>query len=415
LFGSDLWNPALDKFADATGLSVELFGLDERVILGSTTSTPLVALFHEFGYEPDLFSESARRCLRQTVARPVVLVDELPGLSVIGTSLVLNGRIVGAAVAGYALARFPNVDSIQRWAKTAKIPFDRLWKVVRRLSPVPERRLLLNGELLQILGDALLRENYRTRKYEDAAVELEAASMAKDDFLAVVSHELRAPLGPILNWTGVLKTNVSPQVREAAEVIERNVLLESRLIEDLLDLNQVRRGALQLDLGIHDVKALIRAALETSAHDIEVKAIRLELVEGDGPLLAEGDAVRLQQVFGNVISNAVKFTPEGGRIGVTIHREKDRASVVVADSGVGIAAEFLPHVFDVFQRQEQDPRHRVPGLGIGLSLVKRLTELHRGTVSVESAGLGKGTEVRVELPLATDAQPDTKDDGSASK
>lgn len=401
LFGSDLWKPALDKYSEVTGLTVELYGLGGRVVLASTNPTPLVALFREYGFEPGLFAESARRCLGQSVSRPAVLVDEFRGLTVIGTSLVLEGAIVGAAVAGYALARFSQVAEVQRWSKSAKVPFDRLWNIVRRQPPVPERRLLLNGELLQVLGDALLRENYHTRQYEEIVVRLKAASTAKDEFLAVLSHELRTPLGPILGWASVLKNNESPKVRQAAEAIARNVLLESRLIEDLLDVNQITRGVLRLDLEIHDLSALIHAALEMSAQDIEKKAIRLEFMEAGEPLFVEGDAVRLQQVFGNVISNAVKFTPDGGQIGITISREKDGAKVAVADSGVGIAPEFLPHVFDVFRQQEQGTRRQYPGLGIGLSLVKRLTELHNGTVSVDSAGPGQGTEVRVQLPLAS--------------
>ena len=403
LFGSGLWKPALDRYTDATGLAVELFGLDGEVMLASSNPTPLVALLRSFGCEPGLFAESARRCLKQTVSRPAVLVDESTGIAVIGTSLMLERRIVGAAVAGYALVRFPNVGQVQRWARTSKVPFERLWSIVRGQSPLPERRLLLHGDLLQVLGDALLRENLRTRQYEEAATRLEAASAAKDDFLAVLSHELRTPLAPILNWAAVLKANESPEVRRAGEAIARNVAMESRLIEDLLDLNQVSRGATRLDVGIHDLRTLVHAAIETSAHAIAKKAIRLDLAEGETPLLVEGDAVRLQQIFGNVVSNAVKFTSEGGRIGITIDREADRARVVVADSGVGIAPEFLPFVFDVFRRQEQGVRQRFPGLGIGLSLVKRFTELHRGTVSVDSAGFGRGTQVRIELPLASDS------------
>ena len=404
LFTSDLWRTALDKYAEATGLTVELFGVNAQVVLASVHATALVALFREFGFEPGLFAECARRCLSQTSARPAVAVAESHGLTVVGTSLVLEGEIVGAAVAGYALAGFSNVPGVQRLAESAGAPFDRLWHVVRRQPPVPERRLMLHGELLQVLGDALLRENYRTRQYEDTARKLQAAALAKDhEFLAMVSHELRTPLAPILGWASILKKNESPeQVRRAAEAIERNVRLESRMVEDLLDMNRIVHGTVRLDLNVHELPALIRAAAEAHAPDIEKKAIRLEWADAGEPLPVEADAGRLQQVFGNIISNAVKYTPAQGRIRITLGREAGSARVVVADTGAGIAPEFLPSVFDIFRQQEHGIRREHEGLGIGLALVKWLTELHKGTVSVVSAGVGRGTEVTVLLPLAAE-------------
>jgi signal transduction histidine kinase/CheY-like chemotaxis protein len=412
LFGSDLWKPALDKYAEATGLTVELFGVDGRVVLGSDHLTPLVALFREYGFEPGLFAECARRCVSQTTDRPAVAVAESHGLTVVGTSLLLEGTIVGAAVAGYALAQFSQVPAVQRWAKFAGVPFDKLWNIARGQAPVPARRLMLHGELLQVLGDALLRENYRTRQYEETAVKLRAADAAKDQFLAVLSHELRTPLAPILGWASHLKKNQSPeQVRRAAEAIERNVLIETRMVEDLLDVNRIAHGTVRLDLEIVDLPALVRAAAETSAEELEKKAIRLGFSNAGEPLLVEGDEGRLQQVFRNIFSNAVKFTPAGGNVRVTLSREADSARVVVADTGKGIAPEFLPFVFDIFRQQEQGIRRDHEGLGIGLSLVKKLTELHKGTVSVASAGAGRGTEVTVRLPLAVEI-PDSDEAAS---
>jgi signal transduction histidine kinase/CheY-like chemotaxis protein len=402
LFSPELWTLALQKYGEATGLTVELFGSDEQVVLGPVHSTPLVELFRESGFEPGLFVDCARRCLSQTNARPAVVVAEFHGLTVVGVSLVLEGAIVGAAVAGYALAQFSQVTAVQRWAKSSGVPFDRLWGIVRRQPLAPERRLILHGELLQVLGDALLRENYRTRQYEDTVVQLKAAVAAKDEFMAVLSHELRTPLAPILGWANILKRSESKEVRQAAQTIERNVLLQSRMIEDLLDMNLIAHGTVRLDLKNHELSALIRAAVETSAREIEKKAIRLELVEVGERLFVEGDAGRLHQIFRNILSNAVKFTPDGGGIRVTVGREADSTRIVVADTGVGIAPEFLPFVFDIFRQQEQGTRRKHEGLGIGLALVKQLTELHKGTVSVASAGVGHGTEVAVQLPLASE-------------
>ncbi len=403
LFGSDLWKPALDKYAEATGLSVELFDIDGRGVLGSTPLSPLVALFREFGFEPNLFAECARRCVGQAAHRPAIAADKAHGLTVIGTSLVLEGEIVGAAVAGYALAGFSNVTSVRRWADSAAIPFDRLWDIARRLSPVPARRLMLHGELLQVLGDALLRENYRTRQYKEAAIKLQAASAAKDEFLAVLSHELRTPLAAIAGWASVLKkSGTLEQMQRAAEAIERNAFLQSRMVDDLLDMSGIAQGAVSLDLEVLELPPLVHAAVETIAQAVDKKAIRLDIAGAGEPLCVEGDAGRLQQVFRNILSNAAKFTPAGGGIRVSLSRDADHAVVAVADTGKGIAAEFLPFVFDIFRQQEQGARRAHEGLGIGLSLVKKLTELHRGTVSVASAGAGRGTEVTVRLPLAAE-------------
>lgn len=401
LFSAERWNPALDKFTGATGLSVELFDARGQISLTPPRLSPLDGLFREFGFEPGLFAECAARCLRQTATRPALYVAEAHGLTVVGTALPLEGEILGVAVAGYALARFSQVPSVQRWAKEAGVPFDRLWGIVRQQAPLPERRLKVYGELLQVLGDSLLREGFRTWQYKDVADKLKAAAAAKDEFLAVVSHELLSPLTPITGWASVLKKAESlEQVHRAAEAIEHNALLQSRMVEDLIDLNRISRDRMDLQLETLDLSAVVRAVLESSAHTLETKTLHLQIVEAGEPLPVRGDTVRLEQVFGNILSNAVKFTPAGGSIRVTLGREADSARVVIADTGKGIAPDFLPHVFEMFRQQMQGSHRGSEGLGIGLAIVKRLVELHKGTVSIASAGVGRGTEVTVRLPLA---------------
>ena len=401
LFGSDLWKPVLDKYAAVTGLTVELFDLHGHVVLRHEQPTPMYALFEEHQVDTGLFEECARTSLKQKDSRPAVIAADAHGLLVVGTSLVLDGGIVGAAVAGYALSQFPQVAAVQRWALSTRVPFDRLWLITRQQPPMPERRLRLHGELLQVLGDALLRENLRTRQHEAAVSKLQAADAAKDDFLAMLSHELRSPLTPILGWASVLKKHEgSEMVRKAAEVIERNVLHQARMIEDLLDINLITHGTVKLDVKIHDLLTLTHAALDTCASQVKKKGISVEESGAREPLHVKGDAGRLQQVFTNVLGNAVKFTPVGGRIRITLTREGEAAVVSVADNGEGIAPEFLPFVFEPFRQQEQGTRRQHEGLGIGLALVKRLTELHRGTVTITSEGIGRGVEVVVRLPLA---------------
>ena len=400
LFESELWVPALEKFAEATRLAVELFAAHAKLEQGPVGSSALVKLFLQCGFEPGLFAECARRCLQQTGERPAIAVAEAHGLTVVGTSLMLEGRVVGAAIAGYALAGFAQVASVQRWAASAAVPFDVLWDIVRQQAPVPERRLVLNGELLQVLGDALLRENDRTRQYEETVTKLEAVAAARDEFLAVVSHELRSPLAPILGWAGVLKKDQSPAlVYRAAEAIERNVLLQARLVDDLLDINLSERGMIKLSPTILDLAACVRSVLDSSAPDIERKGLHLDFIDTREALFIEADSCRLQQVFSNILLNSVKFTPTGGAIRVVISAQGGDAKVVVTDTGAGISPEFLPFVFDIFRQQERGTQRGYQGLGIGLALVKRLTELQKGAVAVASAGSGSGTEVTVRFPI----------------
>jgi signal transduction histidine kinase len=407
-FDVAVWEPALEKYGAVTHLTVVLYDVHGHVVCGPVPSTELFALFEEFGFTPGILAECARQCLAQAHDRPAVIVAPSYGLAVVGTSLVLEETIVGAAVAGYALVDLSQLSAIEMLARHAGVPFKRLWDIARHQQPVPQRRMVLHGELLQVLGDSLLRENLRTRQYEDAATRYEETAerlktemAAKDEFLAVLSHELRTPLTPILGWVRILKDAGEDPVqrRKAADAIERNALLQVKLVEDLLDLNRVIRDKVTLDLDVYDLMDLLRSALDTASEGATKKQIEIDVVSPDGPQHVEGDAWRLQQIFMNVLSNAVKFTPSGGRIQVIVERISNAVTVQILDTGEGIDAAFLPHVFDMFRQQEEGTRRQHSGLGIGMSLVKRLTEMHGGRAEVTSRGLGHGTEVTIRLPL----------------
>jgi signal transduction histidine kinase/PAS domain-containing protein len=236
-----------------------------------------------------------------------------------------------------------------------------------------------------------------------ARAEAERASRLKDEFLATLSHELRTPLSAILGWTRIirLKPDVPADLVRGVDVIERNANAQATIIQDLLDMSAIMSGKVRLNIQTTDLAALVQAAIDTATPAAEAKQIRLEAVlHEDGPVLIAGDADRLQQVLWNLLSNAVKFTPKDGRIQVALERVASQVQVRVEDTGAGIAPAFMPHVFDRFRQADASTTRRHGGLGLGLSIVKQLVELHGGSVTVSSEGPGRGSVFVVTLPVA---------------
>jgi signal transduction histidine kinase len=233
------------------------------------------------------------------------------------------------------------------------------------------------------------------------ADELERANQLKDEFLAIVSHELRTPLNVILGWAQTLRARTldAATTARALENIERNAKLQTQLIENLLDISRLLRGKLLLDKRPIDLKPILRAAIHKSQAEAENRGIKL-IAELDRPVgFVAGDAVRLQQIAENLLSNAIKFTPSGGKVEVILEQELSEVKLSICDTGQGISAEFLPHVFDYFRQADSSITRSYGGLGIGLAIVRQLVELHQGTIEVESLGEGKGATFTVTLPL----------------
>ncbi len=236
-----------------------------------------------------------------------------------------------------------------------------------------------------------------------ARTEAEQANRTKDEFLATLSHELRTPLTAILGWSHLVRTgNLEPvQLSRALETIERNARSQSQLIDDLLDVSRIITGKLQIEPRAVDLCSIIEGAVEAVRPSFEAKSLTLETALEAEACLVQGDANRLQQVFWNLLSNAVKFTPESGTVRIEMKRIAPMVRVSVSDSGIGIKPEFLPFIFDRFRQADGSTTRVHGGLGLGLSIVKHLVQMHSGNVQVESQGQNQGTVFSVDFPLAS--------------
>ncbi len=236
-----------------------------------------------------------------------------------------------------------------------------------------------------------------------ARAEAEQVNRTKDEFLATLSHELRTPLTAILGWSHLVRTGKleHEQLLRAVETIERNARSQSQLIDDLLDVSRIITGKLQIEPRSIDLRTVIEAAIEAVRPSFEAKEIQFEMVMDSKTCPVSGDANRLQQIFWNLFCNAVKFTPAKGKVRVELKRCKPRITISVTDSGIGIKPEFVPYIFDRFRQADGSTTRAHGGLGLGLSIVKHLVELHEGSVEVESEGQDRGTTFTVSFPLAS--------------
>jgi NO-binding membrane sensor protein with MHYT domain/nitrogen-specific signal transduction histidine kinase len=255
--------------------------------------------------------------------------------------------------------------------------------------------MLLMTTLLISVFDARLTTGAASLEAADAA------SAMKDQFLATLSHELRTPLSAIVGWLHALKPLAAnhPELKQGLDAIERNARVQTQLIEDLLDMSRITAGKVRLDMQPLEPISFIEAAIETVSPAADAKHVRLErqLDPQAGPIT--GDPRRLQQVIWNLLANSIKFTPKEGTVKVLLERVNSHVEITIADTGIGIRPEFVPHVFERFRQGDASDSERPFGLGLGLAIVKHFVELHGGTVSASSPGEGHGTTFAVRLPL----------------
>ena len=270
-------------------------------------------------------------------------------------------------------------------------------------TPVPVSGTSEVRKLAQALSHMTAAIRDLVRREQTARLHAEAASRTKDDFLATLSHELRTPLNAILGWASILSRTEYDRTRvaQAAGVIERNARLQSQMIEELLDVSRIATGRVRLSIADVSITTAIDVALESVRPAAEAKGVVLHTQIDRSVRTARADPRRLQQIIWNLLSNAVRFTPAGGRVDVVARDGgHEFVEIVVADTGCGIAAEFLPHVFERFRQADSSTTRTHGGLGLGLAIVRDLAEMHGGTVRAESPGEGRGTTLTVRLPAS---------------
>ncbi len=280
--------------------------------------------------------------------------------------------------------------------ESARAEFDRhgrLTRVVGVTMDVTDRR-----RAEQEREHLLARERAARR-------DAEQATLLRDEFLGTVSHELRTPLNAILGWAQILQSgsHTTDALQSGLATIARNARLQTQLVDDLLDLSRMSAGRLRLDAQAVDLAAVVRDAVLAVTPAASARHVHVQHDDAPGGAFVTGDADRLQQVFWNLLVNAVKFTEPGGKVRVQIDVVGRRHRVRVSDTGQGIAADFLPHVFDRFRQADGSTTRRHSGLGIGLALVRQIVELHGGTVQAESRGEGLGATFTVHLPVRRSA------------
>ncbi len=252
-------------------------------------------------------------------------------------------------------------------------------------------------------------ERNRLLAQEQAArAEAERANRIKDEFLAVLSHELRSPLNPILGWTKLLQTRKFSETKtaQALATIERNAKLQTQLIDDLLDVAKILRGKLSIDTSPVNLAFVIESAIDTVRTAAVAKSITLyPILPNIGQVC--GDDNRLQQIVWNLLSNAIKFTPNGGRVEIRLEQVDEQAHIIVRDSGKGINPDFLPYIFESFRQEDVSVTRKYGGLGLGLAIVRQLVEAHGGSIMADSLGEGLGATFTVQLPLLN-VEPEIK-------
>jgi signal transduction histidine kinase len=312
----------------------------------------------------------------------------------------ISADLISHAASGRLIAGIRPVPAVGPACIVARLDYDEALAPMLRLGRIVVIASVTVITLAALLSLIIARGADQAQREHEARIEAEAANRSKDDFLAMVSHELRTPLTAILGWASILRRHQPNAARfeHALRVIERNARMESRLIDDLLDVTGSMSGQIKLNLNTVSAVSVIEAAIEAINPAAESKGVQVTNHAEGFVADVQVDPQRLQQVVWNLLANAVRFTPQGGWVDVAVRQTPEATQVIVGDTGTGISADLLPHVFDRFRQGQSGMTRSHGGLGLGLSIVQHLVELHGGTVAAESPGPGRGATFTVTLP-----------------
>jgi signal transduction histidine kinase len=356
-------------------------------------------------YEVEVFTDGSALIERFAVGfgpSALVLDWQMPGMSGIEVCRFLRSRYNETELPILMLTVYGHktdlMDGLTAGANDYLTKPYNAAELVARVSSLTRLKRLFEAarSAEQQRADLLERERVARR-------EAEAANTAKDEFLAMVSHELRTPLNAILGWTRMLRAGaLSPEHKaRALETVERNAMAQTQLIDDLFDMARIISGKLTIEIEPIKLVNLVNLSIDAIRPAAEAKGVRIEVKIGpDTVFPIVGDPNRLRQVVSNLLTNAIKFTPKGGRVVVELVEADGVAQIAVGDSGCGIDPAFLPYVFERFRQGDEGPKRTQGGLGLGLAIVRHIVDLHGGTVVAESEGIGKGSTFRLRLPFA---------------
>jgi signal transduction histidine kinase len=345
----------------------------------------------------------ALQLLRERMPRLVILDVQLPDIDGWEVCRRIKGdpRTASVIVLQMSATHVTEADTVRALEGGADVSLT---------EPIEPQVLIatVKAQLRARQAEDALRDAFAREK--SARADAEAANRAKDEFLATLSHELRSPIGAVLTWVTLLRSGRLDEGRtaDALAAIERNTRMQVKLIEDLLDVSRIISGKLRFEKTSVDLSSVIEAALDTARPTAATKGVQLTARISANIGLLAADPGRLQQVFSNVLSNAVKFTPAGGRIELTAMRTDSTAEIRVSDTGRGIEAAFLPHLFERFRQADSSSTRAEGGLGLGLAIAEHLVEQHGGTIAAASPGIGKGATFTVKLPLPAAIDPPLK-------
>jgi signal transduction histidine kinase/ActR/RegA family two-component response regulator len=418
LLDPSAWREGLENYALATNLAVALADVNGQRLGELINPRPTWGMLHARasaglpGCPFTLMSAGPCTCAVDALARGGLrLARDRAGLVHFAVPLFLDDHPLGALLAGQVFDQYPDEHALEHVALQLGLRSEDVWELARREHPVKQATLRVYARLLATLGETFVRtrshtigEAERLAEVTRLSAELGEANRRKDEFLAMLAHELRNPLAPIRNAAQVMRllAKNEPDLRWAGEVVERQVQHLSRLVDDLLDVSRFATSKIDLRKEPTELAAVVARAIETSRPAIDGRRQELAVSLPPERLGVQADPVRLAQVLGNLLDNAAKYTPEGGHISLAVDREGNDAVLRVRDTGVGIAADMLPRVFDLFTQVRPTLDRAQGGLGIGLTLVRSLVEAHGGSVRAFSAGANGGSEFVVRLPLLPD-------------